>query len=589
MAHICSQCEHVKPFGSSDALRRHRRIHRSEAKPSWQCDKCSNPPFSRKEYLTRHHEKEKHTGESLRICDRCMRTFTKRYLEQHQETCNSRNFGEEEVSEPPTKRARINELPWDHPTTIFPLVQALPENTEGSAPQVTNFRFVRGSVAPKARKRKQDSDDESEIGVRQDAASDFSEQHWSEIYDVIKSDDIALLNQIIDRYNESKIHMSSVNKTSATSNLVLYNGESWLNLAAACGSMQVARMLLSAGVSVNSKSKDYGSTPLHEAIRHSRCEMAELLLEEGADINGRDRYGRTPLIQCCDLRTRENFASTEVDLESLDAINFLVNHGVTIDAEDDDKNTSLCQAFRSCMLLGIQRLLQAGASSNGPLEEDAPTPLMIACNYATKHNPKFLDIIKLLLRYRADINLVRSLPWLEGRRSTTALARLFAGPCPHERISEVLSLVLSVGADPNLGDKTPLEGAIIHGDLGVVPFLLDAGADSSRLSDKCISILRGRFKPRYEWHYAWRQEKWMFCQQYRPDVFGNQSYCDSDVASEKSDNEDSSIETTLEEDDDTSSDNEGEEVGNQQAKLADQKILEASLALIREQCTFPAI
>ena len=39
----------------------------------------------------------------------------------------------------------------------------------------------------------------------------------------------------------------------------------------------------------------YGSTPLHYAALHDRCEVASFLVEEGARVNAKDRKGKTPL------------------------------------------------------------------------------------------------------------------------------------------------------------------------------------------------------------------------------------------------------------------------------------------------------
>ena len=48
--------------------------------------------------------------------------------------------------------------------------------------------------------------------------------------------------------------------------------------------MDVVRLLLSHGADVNAKDQ-YEATPLHEAVYSGRTEIAELLIELGADVN----------------------------------------------------------------------------------------------------------------------------------------------------------------------------------------------------------------------------------------------------------------------------------------------------------------
>ncbi len=45
---------------------------------------------------------------------------------------------------------------------------------------------------------------------------------------------------------------------------------------------------------MNAKGKN-GSTPLHETVGFSDTEITKLLIEAGADVNAKDRYGKTPL------------------------------------------------------------------------------------------------------------------------------------------------------------------------------------------------------------------------------------------------------------------------------------------------------
>ena len=55
------------------------------------------------------------------------------------------------------------------------------------------------------------------------------------------------------------------------------------------------RCLLLRRADVNEKDDDNGCTPLHYAVRHGRTNVAQLLIESGADVNAKHDYGKTPL------------------------------------------------------------------------------------------------------------------------------------------------------------------------------------------------------------------------------------------------------------------------------------------------------
>ena len=54
------------------------------------------------------------------------------------------------------------------------------------------------------------------------------------------------------------------------------------------------KQLLENGFNVNYKDK-YGNTLLHEAVRHNYVPIIKLLLKYGANINTKNKFGETPL------------------------------------------------------------------------------------------------------------------------------------------------------------------------------------------------------------------------------------------------------------------------------------------------------
>ena len=67
---------------------------------------------------------------------------------------------------------------------------------------------------------------------------------------------------------------------------------------------EVARMLIARGADVNAKDK-YGKTPLNRAIESGLMDMVELLVAKGADVNAKDKYGKTPLDRAIESNSKE--------------------------------------------------------------------------------------------------------------------------------------------------------------------------------------------------------------------------------------------------------------------------------------------
>jgi ankyrin repeat protein len=67
----------------------------------------------------------------------------------------------------------------------------------------------------------------------------------------------------------------------------------------------VARVLLTAGATVDFVSGPTRGTPLHQAARRGFVSVAEALLDHGATINARDAKGQTPLRRAVNCRQLE--------------------------------------------------------------------------------------------------------------------------------------------------------------------------------------------------------------------------------------------------------------------------------------------
>ncbi|EEY18879.1 conserved hypothetical protein [Verticillium alfalfae VaMs.102] len=90
---------------------------------------------------------------------------------------------------------------------------------------------------------------------------------------------------------------------------------------------------------------------LHAAARLGNCEMMQMLLDHGADINARDIEGRTPLLAA-------------VEAYKGDAIIFLLEAGVDVNAHDEQGRTALSMAVEFDCENAVDLFLRHGADPN---------------------------------------------------------------------------------------------------------------------------------------------------------------------------------------------------------------------------------
>lgn len=90
---------------------------------------------------------------------------------------------------------------------------------------------------------------------------------------------------------------------------------------------------------------------LHAAARLGNCEMMQMLLDHGADINARDIEGRTPLLAA-------------VEAYKGDAIIFLLEAGVDVNAHDEQGRTALSMAVECDCEKAVDLFLRHGADPN---------------------------------------------------------------------------------------------------------------------------------------------------------------------------------------------------------------------------------
>jgi ankyrin repeat protein len=132
------------------------------------------------------------------------------------------------------------------------------------------------------------------------------------------------------------------------------------------------------------ESKDnLGRTPLNEAVCHNQLEIAELLLANGADVNARDGYGHTPLIQAQWVNDHDKM------------MRLLLAKGADVNLADKWKMTALAYAAKQGQLEDAKILIANDANVNVVTGE---SPLYFAV--IGTHS----EMVKLLLENGADAN-----------------------------------------------------------------------------------------------------------------------------------------------------------------------------------------
>src|SRR3954454_6221134 len=122
-------------------------------------------------------------------------------------------------------------------------------------------------------------------------------------YDSIRKNDMGMLNALV---NTKGVKFKDKHATTP------------LHYAAAVGSVEALRAILSAGAEVNAQN-DFGATPLMWAI--TEPEKVRILVAAGADVNVKSKMGRTAL-----------FLAAAND-GSANTVRFLLEHGAKLEGQ----------------------------------------------------------------------------------------------------------------------------------------------------------------------------------------------------------------------------------------------------------------
>lgn len=296
------------------------------------------------------------------------------------------------------------------------------------------------------------------------------------IHDAVEAGDMARVKQILTQ------DPKQIQNTDYVTGCIV-EGLTPLHVAARMNRVEIARYMLANGANVNGKD-GFGRTALHEV--KSR-DMAALLISSGANFNAKDRSGHTPLYTSaigrkkdvvklllqCKARVETIFDAVLADDRArveamLDADPSLLNHN------ERNGPTPLGFAVTAGNHEMMRMLISRGADVNARSEYDGDAPLHDAVMWDD------VEAIKILLNSSADIQA----------RNTCDETPLHYAAWQDE--SNAATLLISNGADPNAGDHnllTPLHEAVRYGRTKVSRVLLDAGADVNARTEDGVTPL----------------------------------------------------------------------------------------------------
>lgn len=242
-----------------------------------------------------------------------------------------------------------------------------------------------------------------------------------------------------------------------------------LIIATEKGYEEIVKALIAAGADVNAKN-EYGRTALLQAAcKKDRGKIAYLLVKAGADVNTKANGGRSALSMAASyshIGVMKALVMGKVDIDKPDdgltplfyairdnrekSVRFLLKHGADI------KNCKKVMSIAHSVEVA-NALLKAGADIN----EDNGAPLTNSIYYG--HPELFEFLIK------------------SGAKKTPEILAECLNSAIHSNNPNTVSLVLQYEADVNFANKntgnTPLMDGVKKGNAKIVKILLEAGAD----------------------------------------------------------------------------------------------------------------
>lgn len=256
----------------------------------------------------------------------------------------------------------------------------------------------------------------------------------------------AVIGRVGQSSSESQIERIVIE--SAPSSGFFVSGWTILHAAVRNGDIEGVKATLAAGIFPTCKTEDMAWTPLWIAACTQKLEIAEILLNAGADVNAMTNDGRTAINEAAKI------GATEI-------IQLLINHGADMELSAAKfGETPLLSAAAKGHIAAVRTLLTAGANIRA-----SQFGGWTALHYALLN--KSPEMACMILKYSPDVNAATT-----GGARALHLAAL-AG------MASLASQLLDIGAEIDAvesGELTALRVAVQAGELETVKMLVRRGA-----------------------------------------------------------------------------------------------------------------
>ena len=215
------------------------------------------------------------------------------------------------------------------------------------------------------------------------------------------------------------------------------------------GRTEVVRLMLKHGTDPN-RPNQAGSTPLIEAIRHSRDSIVSMLLEYDCSLSNTS-VGMPLTVAVC--------------VENLSAVRDLILHGAEVFGEPSESENLMAMAYTD------NSLTENTHQTSWSRVYLSPTPLYMACRHGN------LDIVKLLLHYGAASNFPSpaTVVRVAQRVASSATLGYELDGYLNEILTDSFSNRESVVIDA-VNWELPITAAMARGNEDIVSILLSSGA-----------------------------------------------------------------------------------------------------------------
>ena len=237
--------------------------------------------------------------------------------------------------------------------------------------------------------------------------------------------------------------------------------------------VETARRMIAAGADVNAPYDGHDYSIL-TACCNGNYELVQLLIESGADVNVRDKYESTPLLEC--------------DPYYPEIIKLLLSAGAQVNVRDNENNTPLLFTATTCKPESVRLLIAAGAHINVHGDDSRETPYDLA-QFEANHMgneaaPEIVEMLKAAGALECVILDIEDFPEIP--------------PINYEYLQAVqmqdtkrIIAALNMGADVNATDRfgaSAIEQAVMYNNDDLCKLLVNSGISKDYIFEAFWSL-----------------------------------------------------------------------------------------------------